>query len=76
MLPKSLNNTYSQSHTNKLKSKLQTIAFKELKWKTTNNIIIKHSKTKKNKSLFAHRLNKKTLQDHCALIHEIHNLEL
>jgi hypothetical protein len=58
-----------------LKFKLQTIIFKGLKEKTTNNIIIKHSKQKKKIS-FAHRLNKKTLQEHCTLIPEIHNIKL
>jgi hypothetical protein len=32
--------------------------------------------SKKNKFSFAHRLNKKTLQEHCTLIPEIHNIKL
>jgi hypothetical protein len=76
MLQKSLNNTHSQSHTNKLKSKLQTILpSKGLKKKQQiNNIIIKHFKPKKINLHFSYRLNKKALQDHYTLIPEIHNL--
>ena len=63
-------------HTNKLKSKLQSIVFKEFKEKTTNNIIIKHSKPKKKKFLFTYCLNKKKHQEHYTLIPENQNIKL